>query len=46
MLLVLTEEVETGKAERLQAAPLASTILSQKIDTEIQSPDSRNNELF
>jgi aminoglycoside phosphotransferase (APT) family kinase protein len=46
MLLVLTEEVETGKAERLQAAPLASTISSQKIDTEIQSPDSRNNELF
>jgi aminoglycoside phosphotransferase (APT) family kinase protein len=44
MLLVLTEEVESGKAERLHAAPLATTISQQKIAE--QSSDHKNDELF
>jgi aminoglycoside phosphotransferase (APT) family kinase protein len=46
MLLVLTEEVETGKAERLHAAPLASSIAQQKRVHELTDGSLKNNELF
>lgn len=42
MLLVLTEEVESGKAERIHPAPLASSIAQQKAVEE----NSKNDELF
>jgi macrolide phosphotransferase len=45
MLLVLTEEVESGKAERIQAAPLATEIALQKAAEATQTP-ARGNELF
>jgi aminoglycoside phosphotransferase (APT) family kinase protein len=46
MLLVLTEEVESGKAERLHAAPLASTIAQQKLAEQSGAPATKNDELF
>jgi aminoglycoside phosphotransferase (APT) family kinase protein len=46
MLLVLTEEVESGKAERLQAAPLATAIAQQKIADSSGKSDTKNDELF
>jgi hypothetical protein len=46
MLLVLTEEVETGKAERLHAAPLATTIAQAKLAEEASAPAIKNDELF
>jgi aminoglycoside phosphotransferase (APT) family kinase protein len=46
MLLVLTEEVETGKAERLHAAPLAATIAQAKLASEPAAPAIKNDELF
>jgi hypothetical protein len=46
MLLVLTEEVESGKAERLQAAPLASSISQQERAAWSGSPETRNDDLF
>jgi macrolide phosphotransferase len=42
MLLVLTEEVESGKAERIHPAPLATAIAAQKAVGET----SKNDELF
>lgn len=42
MLLVLTEEVESGKAERIHPAPLASSIAQEKAAGE----NSKNDELF
>jgi aminoglycoside phosphotransferase (APT) family kinase protein len=45
MLLVLTEEVESGKAERIQAAPLATEIALQRAAEAPQTP-ARGNELF
>jgi len=46
MLLVLAEEVETGKAERLHAAPLASTISQQIKAEEANNKSTSNDELF
>lgn len=49
MLLVLTEEVETGKAERIHPAPLAAAIAQQSVATEaaaIDSTPTKNDELF
>lgn len=46
MLLVLTEEVETGKAERIQAAPLATELAQQKRADDAVSNPIKNNELF
>lgn len=46
MLLVLTEEVETGKAERIHAAPLATSIALAKLATEPAAPTIKNDELF
>jgi aminoglycoside phosphotransferase (APT) family kinase protein len=46
MLMVLTEEVETGKAERLHPAPLASTITQQIKSEEANSKPAQNDELF
>ena len=46
MLLVLTEEVETGKAERLHAAPLATSIALAKLSSEPAAPAIKNDELF
>ena len=46
MLLVLTEEVETGKAERIHPAPLAATIAQQNLASEQDSPATKNDELF
>jgi aminoglycoside phosphotransferase (APT) family kinase protein len=46
MLLVLTEEVETGKAERLHAAPLAASIAQAKLANEPAAPVVKNDELF
>ena len=46
MLLVLTEEVETGKAERLHAAPLATAIALAKAAEEAASPAIKDDELF
>jgi len=45
MLLILTEEVESGKAERIQAAPLATEIALQRAAEAPQTP-ARGNELF
>lgn len=45
MLLVLTEEVETGKAERIHAAPLATAIAQQKALSQ-DSINPGNEELF
>lgn len=46
MLLVLTEEVESGKAERLHAAPLASSISQQNIAEQLGATPAKNEELF
>jgi aminoglycoside phosphotransferase (APT) family kinase protein len=46
MLLVLTEEVETGKAERVHAAPLAASIAQAKLASEPATPAIKNDELF
>jgi hypothetical protein len=46
MLLVLTEEVETGKAERLHAAPLATSMAQAKLASEPEAPVIKNDELF
>jgi aminoglycoside phosphotransferase (APT) family kinase protein len=46
MLLVLTEEVETGKAERVHAAPLAASIAQAKLASEPAAPAIKNDELF
>jgi macrolide phosphotransferase len=45
MLLVLTEEVETGKAERLQPAPLAQSIAASNAAAETK-PNQNLEELF
>lgn len=42
MLLVLTEEVESGKAERIHPAPLASAIAQQQAAGDL----TKNDELF
>jgi macrolide phosphotransferase len=46
MLLVLTEEVESGKAERLHAAPLATSINQQKLADQSGALETKNDELF
>jgi aminoglycoside phosphotransferase (APT) family kinase protein len=46
MLLVLTEEVETGKAERLHAAPLASSIAQENLSSAPRALETKNDELF
>jgi aminoglycoside phosphotransferase (APT) family kinase protein len=46
MLLVLTEEVETGKAERLHAAPLASSIAQENLSSAPRASETKNDELF
>ena len=46
MLLVLTEEVESGKAERIAAAPLASEIAQQRRAQQATSNPIKNDELF
>ncbi|CAB4625191.1 unannotated protein [freshwater metagenome] len=46
MLLVLTEEVESGKAERIHAAPLASSIAQEKRAFEASATNLKNDELF
>ena len=46
MLLVLTEEVETGVAERLIPAPLANTISQQIRSEEANKNSVANDELF
>jgi aminoglycoside phosphotransferase (APT) family kinase protein len=46
MLLVLTEEVETGKAERLHAAPLASSIAQENLSSAPRAAETKNDELF
>lgn len=46
MLLVLTEEVESGKAERLHAAPLAASIAQQKLADQSGTAAAKNEELF
>jgi aminoglycoside phosphotransferase (APT) family kinase protein len=46
MLLVLTEEVESGKAERLQPAALADSISQQERAAWSGSPETKNDDLF
>jgi aminoglycoside phosphotransferase (APT) family kinase protein len=46
MLLVLTEEVESGKAQRIQPAPLAESIALQNQATSANQPNTKNDELF
>jgi aminoglycoside phosphotransferase (APT) family kinase protein len=46
MLLVLTEEVENGKAERLHPASLATSIALAKLASEPAAPGIKNDELF
>lgn len=46
MLLVLTEEVESGKAERLHPAPLASSIAQPQVTTDAAAASPKNDELF
>jgi hypothetical protein len=45
MLLVLTEEVESGKADRIQAAPLATEIALQRA-ADTNRTQTQGNELF
>ena len=46
MLLVLTEEVESGKAERLQPAALADSISQQERAAWSGSHETKNDDLF
>ncbi len=46
MLLVLTEEVESGKAERLHPAPLAASIAQENLASSPRAPETKNEELF
>jgi macrolide phosphotransferase len=46
MLLVLTEEVESGKAERLQPAALADSIAQHERAAWSGSPETKNDDLF
>jgi aminoglycoside phosphotransferase (APT) family kinase protein len=46
MLLVLTEEVESGKAERLHPAPLAASIARENLASSPRAPETKNEELF
>jgi hypothetical protein len=46
MLLVLTEEVESGKAERITAAPLATELAQQRRAEEAATNPVKNDELF
>jgi macrolide phosphotransferase len=46
MLLVLTEEVESGKAERLHPAPLAQTIAAETVSETQSQKDLKEDELF
>lgn len=47
MLLVLTEEVESGKAERIHAAPLAESVPSASyLPASDRLPNKSNDELF